>query len=208
MATSTWQTQVGWSSPPDEIAVILTLYWSALHPEIRRGTAGLQAQARQRNHKGAYGGRTDLGKAMAVQCVVFNCSDQLDYMAMAKFFKALVPGPVFDEFNRIDVEVLSVVAQQISTIQQALEARLNAFMFEGVELALRTFMCRVYYNESWYAGRTELPDISTKALAKKITTTFKLSSEQLSSQDHYDFGMRAVKTVISAAGNLKREIQK
>ena len=81
----------------------------------------------------------DLSKALARQCIVFNCSDNLDFKMMGKMFAGLAQSGAwccFDEFNRIDIEVLSVIAQQLLSIKGAKDANASRFMFEGREIRL------------------------------------------------------------------------
>ncbi|KAM3623278.1 uncharacterized protein V6R79_009492 [Siganus canaliculatus] len=178
----------------------------------------------------------DLAKALATKCVVFSCSNELDYKMIGRFFSGLAQSGAWcclDRFNQTDIDALSVITQQLITIRNAKAAKLSRFLFEGKEIKLVMTCASFITVNTDSVCRTELPDNlkslfrpvammvpnfttiaevilysegfeSSKILARKMTQMYKLCSDQLSQQDHYDFGLRAIKSVLIISGSLKR----
>uniref|UniRef100_A0A803Y768 AAA+ ATPase domain-containing protein n=1 Tax=Meleagris gallopavo TaxID=9103 RepID=A0A803Y768_MELGA len=179
----------------------------------------------------------DLGRALGIMVYVFNCSEQMDYKSCGNIYKGLSQTGAwgcFDEFNRISVEVLSVVAVQVKSVQDAIREKKKSFSFLGEDINLVPSVGIFITMNPGYAGRTELPEnlkalfrpcamvvpdfeliceimlvaegfIEARALARKFITLYQLCKELLSKQDHYDWGLRAIKSVLVVAGSLKRD---
>ena len=139
----------------------------------------------------------------------------------------------FDEFNRLEERILSAVSQQILTIQRGLQELRTEVNLLGRPVRLSPRVGIFVTMNPGYAGRSELPDnlkalfravamsvpnfkliaqvmlfsqgiVAAEELAEKVVLLFQMCDEQLSKQPHYDFGLRALKSVLVGAGDLKR----
>mmetsp|Transcript_1490 Transcript_1490/g.2131 ORF Transcript_1490/g.2131 Transcript_1490/m.2131 type:complete len:4632 (-) Transcript_1490:106-14001(-) len=140
----------------------------------------------------------------------------------------------FDEFNRLEERILSAVSQQIQVIQEGLKEKKEQIELLSKPVILNPKMGIFVTMNPGYAGRSALPDNlkqlfrgmammkpdrnliaqvtlysqgfrTAELLSSKVVLLFQLCKDQLSSQSHYDFGLRSLKSVLRSAGALKRK---
>lgn len=166
-------------------------------------------------------GKTELVKAYAQllgrMCIVFNCDERFDYGAMGRLLAGLAAVGAwgcFDEFNRLETGVLSAVATMIGDVTRGVGSG-KVHPHTGVFVTMNPE----------YAGRTRLPEnlrrkfrevsmarpdsrmiarvmlvsqgveAAEEAAGKVVEVFLRLKSET-SQQVHYDWGLRAVKSVV------------
>ncbi|KAF0682585.1 Aste57867_25292 [Aphanomyces stellatus] len=139
----------------------------------------------------------------------------------------------FDEFNRLIPEVLSVCCLQFKAVCDGIKGDLANIVLEGDTVVLDPTCGTFITMNPGYLGRSELPEglkalfrpitvmlpdlclicenmlmaqgfTQAKPLASKFYHLYHLCRELLSQQEHYDWGLRAIKSILLITGSLKR----
>lgn len=78
---------------------------------------------------------------MALLCVVTNCGEGMDFRAIGTVLSGVAQcgaWSCFDEFNRIEQSVLSVISTQLQTIRNALVAKVKTFFVSILPQIMKT----------------------------------------------------------------------
>jgi dynein heavy chain len=179
----------------------------------------------------------DLGKNLAFFVLVQNCDNLMTPESLSKIFAGLASSGAwgcFDEFNRISLDVLSVIAVMFEAMFDCQKRG------DGNSCQLGEIVAAVSKDAGFfitmnpgYAGRSALPDnlaalfrpvammkadfvaiakielMSTgfkegEPLSVKIVSMYSMMERQLSKAHHYEFQMRSLKSVLRACGAIKQ----
>ncbi|ODV77051.1 uncharacterized protein CANTADRAFT_86169 [Suhomyces tanzawaensis NRRL Y-17324] len=177
-----------------------------------------------------------LGNNLGKMVLVFNCDDSFDFQAMGRIFLGLCKvgsWGCFDEFNRLDENILSAVSSQIEAIELSLSSSSQQVEISGKTINVHPETGIFVTMNPGYVGRYELPENLkklfrgfsmekpdreiivevlltsqtfefAKEIAKIIVPLFLELESCCSKQSHYDFGLRALKNTLIRCGLIKR----
>lgn len=182
-----------------------------------------------------------LGHNLGKYVLVFCCDEYFDFQAIGRILTGICQVGAwgcFDEFNRLNEEILSSVSTQIEAIELGIKESLSTDTKSTIELVGKPVTIEddtgifITMNPE-YKGRNTLPEnlkklfrsfsmaspdkeiiaevilnsqgfVHAKALSQIVVPFFTELQNKLSSQIHYDFGLRALKNVLATSGTIKR----
>ncbi|CAR27637.1 ZYRO0D03168p [Zygosaccharomyces rouxii] len=211
-------------------------------PTLQKGYIAL-SEALHQKYGGCFFGPAGTGKTETVKSlgqnlgrivVVFNCDDSYDFQSMARLMMGISQVGAwgcFDEFNRLDENIMSAVSSQVEVVQNALATGKKEIDLMGTSATLNHTTALFITLNPDYAGRSRLPENlkkkfrefsikksdndviagvileilgfqKSKELSKKVVKLFNTLTERCSIQKHYDFGLRTLKKTLKNCFDL------
>ncbi|KAH3679920.1 hypothetical protein WICMUC_000663, partial [Wickerhamomyces mucosus] len=183
-------------------------------------------------------GKTETVKALAQNLgkmmLVFNCDESFDFQAIGRLLLGIsqIGGwGCFDEFNRLDQNILSAVSSQIEQIELAIRGSQDSIELLDKKTKVSHETGIFITMNPFYSGRVTLPEnlkklfrsfsmqkpdseIIAEVLLRargfhyardfsiKIVAFFQNLNSKLSKQQHYEFGLRSLKNTLEHAGKI------
>jgi len=179
----------------------------------------------------------DCAKALGRPCFVFNCFEEVTSEQMSHFIAGVASvgtWACFDEFNRITIDVLSVISQQVRLLYSSLVSLSEIFSIDGRLIPLNPHGGICITLNLGYINRNALPDnlkvlfrpvamvnpafamitevllfsngfSQASHLSLKLSTLFDLCSKQLSNTKHYDWSLSFMRAIVTTAVRLHKD---